>query len=53
MLQRLWSDLGVGILHAVVHQHHDENRNGDPEVSNDPAELKHKITTSLLIGDVV
>lgn len=37
----LQSDLGVGVLHAVVHQHHDEDSNGDPKVSNDPTELKH------------
>lgn len=36
----MWSDLSVGILHAVVHQHHDEDRNGNPKVSDDPAELK-------------
>lgn len=37
----LWSDLSVGVLHAVVHQHHDEDSNGDPKVSNDPTELRH------------
>lgn len=35
------SDLGVGVFHTVVHQHHDEDSNGDSKVSNDPTELKH------------
>lgn len=34
------SDLSVGVLHAVVHQHHDEDRDGNPKVSDDPAQLK-------------
>lgn len=33
-------DLSVGVLHTVVHQHHDENSNGNPKVSYDPSELK-------------
>lgn len=34
------SHLCVGVADAVVHQHHDEDRNGDAEVPDDPAELK-------------
>ena len=39
----LWSDLGVGVLRTVVHQHHDEDSNGDPKVSDDPTELKSEM----------
>lgn len=33
------ANLGVGVLHAVVHQHHDQDSDGDAKVSNAPTEL--------------
>lgn len=31
--------LGIGILNAVIHQHHDEDRDGHPKVPNHPPHL--------------
>lgn len=43
------SYLRVGVADAVVHQHHNENSNGDAKVPNDPAELKVKVKMSELV----
>lgn len=41
--------LCVGVADAVVHQHHNEDSNGDAKVPNDPAELKVKVKMSELV----
>lgn len=34
--------LGVGVLNTVIHKHHDEDRDGHPEVPNYPPDLREQ-----------
>lgn len=38
--------LGIGVLNTVIHKHHDEDRNGHPEVPDYPPDLRGQVPCS-------